>query len=191
MTLTKLGYEFGNCKEERIRGDINWYEIQYTEANGVQKVTFADDARVWTFGYEIDGQNKITKRYEFGPDKRWVGIHGVESANGIEKLGIITMNPTCVPIGGTLLIKDPSKETEPEVEEENKEPEQPTVKHTTPVIEPVKSMEKVRPVIEDSNWTITVVLFVSFIILLVALIVTCLSICARRRRLRELNKLTV
>ena len=42
----------------------------------------------------------MTKRYEFGPTKQWVGIHGIEHNNGIVKLGIITMDPTCTPIGG-------------------------------------------------------------------------------------------
>ncbi len=64
----------------------------------MQKVSFEDEARTWSFGYEIDGQAKVTKRYEFGPDKRWVGLHGVESVDGIEKLGIITFDPTCQPL---------------------------------------------------------------------------------------------
>ena len=68
----------------------------------MQKFSFQDEAQTWTFGYEINGQAKVTKRYEFTDSSRWIGVHGVESTEGIEKIGIITMHPTCAPIGGVI-----------------------------------------------------------------------------------------
>lgn len=78
-------------------------------------VKFADEAQSFSFGFEIDGQAKVTKRYEFGDDKRWIGLHGVESSTGIVKLGIITMNPLCAPIGGEVKIIEPIEPIEEEV----------------------------------------------------------------------------
>ena len=67
----------------------------------MQKVSFGDgDGKVWAFGYEISGQAKATKRYEFSATEVWIGLHGIESANGIERLGIITMDSTCQPLNG-------------------------------------------------------------------------------------------
>ena len=53
----------------------------------------------------------MTKRYEFFATKKWVGIHGVEDNNGIVKLGIITMDPTCQPIGGVRAPEPPTTPT--------------------------------------------------------------------------------
>ena len=103
-SLLKIGFEYGDCVQENVSGPISWFEIQYTQVNGVQKVSFKDAEKVWEFGYEIEGQAKVTKKFEFGPTKRWIGVHGVESTTGIEKLGIITMDPTCKPVDGELLI---------------------------------------------------------------------------------------
>lgn len=143
MKLDKIGYEYGACSTEQIDGQIKWFEIQYTGFNGVQKIAFEDQSQVWSFGYEIEGQAKVTKRYEFGEDKRWIGLHGVESADGIEKIGIITMNPTCAPIGG--VIKEPEPPVEPEPEKPV-EPVEPIVEPVKPVVEPVKPVEPVVPV---------------------------------------------
>lgn len=122
ISLQKVGFEYGSCTKETITGKISWFEIQYTQIQGVQKVAFEDEARTWSFGYEIEGQAKVTKRYEFGDDKQWIGIHGVESSRGIEKLGIITFDPTCQPLNGELQ-KDPEEESKPDTEEEGKDGE--------------------------------------------------------------------
>ena len=97
--LGKIGYDYGRCKTETIVGDIKWFAIEYTQIYGVQKVSFEDEAQTWTFGFEIEGQAKRVQRTEFGPDKVWAGVHGIESNDGIIKLGIITMNPQCIPEG--------------------------------------------------------------------------------------------
>ena len=31
ISLRKVGFEYGNCKTEKITGNIKWYEIQYTQ----------------------------------------------------------------------------------------------------------------------------------------------------------------
>ena len=33
--LDAVGFEYGDCKEEKIDGEIKWFEIQYTQVNGV------------------------------------------------------------------------------------------------------------------------------------------------------------
>ena len=33
--LDAIGFEYGDCKEEKIDGDVLWFEIQYTQVNGV------------------------------------------------------------------------------------------------------------------------------------------------------------
>ena len=81
---------------------MSWLELQYTQIGGVQKFSFADEAQTWSFGYEIEGQAKVTKLYEFNETSKWVGVHGIESSSGIERIGIITMDPTCTPIDGVL-----------------------------------------------------------------------------------------
>ena len=55
IKLNKVGFEYGDCQEEQVTGEIYWYEIQYTRAFGVQKVSFEDDDRVWELGFERDG----------------------------------------------------------------------------------------------------------------------------------------
>ena len=102
LSLGKLGFEYGDCQTQQVIGDVEWLEIQYTQINGVQKVSFSDQVNEWSFGYEIAGQAKVIERQEFNDTKKWVGLHGVESAEGIERLGIITMDPTCVPLNGTI-----------------------------------------------------------------------------------------
>lgn len=77
----------------------------------MQKFTFADEATTWSFGYEIEGQAKVTKLYEFSDTLKWIGIHGLESPAGIEKIGIITMDPTCTPLNGVLQPKPDGTET--------------------------------------------------------------------------------
>ena len=115
IDLSKIGFEYGRCKRETITGDISWFELEYTQVNGVQRIRFQDELRTYDLGYVIEGQAKVTKRYEFDDTKRWVGIHGLESAEGIEKLGIITLDSTCMPIGGQLLIESEEEEEEPVV----------------------------------------------------------------------------
>ena len=38
--MQKLGFEYGDCKKLTVTGEIAWFEIQYTQVNGVQKVSF-------------------------------------------------------------------------------------------------------------------------------------------------------
>ena len=106
----------------------------------------------------------MTKVFNFGEDKRWIGLHGVESAEGIETLGIITMNPTCAPIGGE--IQEP---------EEPAEPEEPPVVEP-PVVEPVTE-----PVEEDSGAVTAIVVIV--VMLLVLLGVVFLLLYIRKKRM--------
>jgi len=47
-------------------------------------VSFADEARTWSFGFEIEGQAKVTERFVFNQKRRWIGLHGIQSASGIE-----------------------------------------------------------------------------------------------------------
>ena len=140
----------------------------------MQKVSFADEARVWSFGYEIEGQAKVTKRYEFGPKLRWVGIHGIESNTGIEKLGIITMDPTCVPLGGVLQIKEKEKKDD--------DAGGGLLKPIDSVIEPVTVDSNVRPEVEKSEWGLALIIFVVVLILTIGLIVICVRVCVRWRR---------
>ena len=42
--LDKIGFEYGDCKKLTVTGEIAWFEIQYTQVNGVQKVSFQDEA---------------------------------------------------------------------------------------------------------------------------------------------------
>ena len=103
LSLDKIGFEYGNCQTYQISDDIQYLEIEYTQIYGVQKITFGTSEQTYSFGYEIDGQAKGTDRYEFGETSRWVGLHGVESPDGVEQIGIITMDPTCTPLGGEFI----------------------------------------------------------------------------------------
>ena len=100
--LDKLGFEYGDCETYSVTGFISSLEIQYTQTLGLQLFSFTDEAQTFIFGYQIDGQAYATKRYEFDANTVWVGLHGVESNDGIEKIGIITMDPECVPIDGVV-----------------------------------------------------------------------------------------
>ena len=131
ISLRKVGFEYGDCNTEKISGEIKWFEIQYTQIYGVQKVAFEDEARTWSFGYEIEGQAKVTKRYQFGDDKKWIGIRGVESVDGIEKLGIITFDPTCKPLNGELQVV-PEKDSERNKDEQTDKDSEDKDKSTEP-----------------------------------------------------------
>ena len=107
----------------------------------------------------------MTKVFNFGEDKRWIGLHGVESAEGIETLGIITMNPTCAPIGGEI-----------------QEPEEPAEPEEPPVVEPPVVVESVtEPVEEDSGAVTAIVVIV--VMLLVLLGVVFLLLYIRKKRM--------
>lgn len=116
IDLRKIGFEYGRCKREGIVGDISWFELEYTQVNGVQRIRFEDQAQTFDLGFSILGQAKVVKRFEFDASKRWVGIHGLESDTGIEKIGIITMDPTCKPIGAKeeepIVVEDETDESE-------------------------------------------------------------------------------
>ena len=111
-----MGFNYGRCKTETIVGEISWLELKYTTSNGVHEISFADESRVWNMGIDILDSEELTQRYEFDDTKRWIGIHGIQSNSGIESLGIITMDPKCVPDNGVL--QDKFKEPEPEPEKE-------------------------------------------------------------------------
>lgn len=117
-SLDKIGFEYGDCRLEEVTGEVRWLELQYTQIRGVQKFSFEDEARTWSFGYEIEGQAKVKKLFEFSDTNRWVGVHGVESSSGIEKIGVITMDPTCTPLDGVL---QPIKEDAADGEGSNSE----------------------------------------------------------------------
>ena len=116
--MQKVGFEYGDCLQERVEEPITWLWIEYTQIQGVQKVSFGNSLRSWEFGYEIFGQANITKRFEFDETNVWIGLHGIESADGIERLGIITMDSTCQPLNGQLQ-PEPEGETTPTDEGEN------------------------------------------------------------------------
>ena len=72
--LEPIGFVYGACKSETIRGEISWLEINYSDSEGVTKLSFADESRVWNFGVDVDGAE--TQRIEFGDNSRWIGLHG-------------------------------------------------------------------------------------------------------------------
>ena len=41
--LTTIGNDDGFCKQDSIRGEINWLEIEYTVADGISMLSFADE----------------------------------------------------------------------------------------------------------------------------------------------------
>ena len=55
--------ENANCNTEAFQGEISLLEIQYNE-EGVHKVAFADESRIWEFGPDI--QDAQTDLIEFG-----------------------------------------------------------------------------------------------------------------------------
>ena len=160
--LDAVGFEYGDCKEVAIDGEVKYFEIQYTQVNGVQHIEFADNSRVYEFGYIIPGQAKVTKRYEFGPTKQWVGIHGTEHNSGIVKLGIITMDPTCTPING---VKKPDP-TPPEPE--------PQPEPVTPVTEP--------EVKEEEGGNNMVMILAICLSIVAVIIIVLIFLCIRKRR---------
>ena len=72
--MEAIGFEYGACKSETIRGEISWLEIDFQDSRGVTKLSFADESRVWNFGEDVDGTQ--TERIEFDDTSRWIGIHG-------------------------------------------------------------------------------------------------------------------
>ena len=113
----------------------------------------------------------MTKRYEFGEDKRWIGLHGVESAEGIEKLGIITMNPLCKPIGG-------------EVQEIDK-PEEPDEK-----VEPEEEEKQINPVEPEESNEATVAIVITIVIFILLVGAGFVFLYLRKRRMQQkLNQL--
>ena len=55
LDLRKIGFEYGDCQKIGVSGEIKWFELQYTQINGVQKVSFEDQRNLFEFGYEIEG----------------------------------------------------------------------------------------------------------------------------------------
>ena len=165
INLDKIGFEYGDCERIEVDGDIKWFELEYTQINGLQFIAFEDASTTYEFGYKIDGQAKVTKRYEFDDKKQWIGLHGTESKTGIEKLGVITMDPSCKPIGGKEII-DP--DVTPPVDPE----EQPIV---TPVTAPVTTVS------EDSDDSMLLYIIIGGAVVVIAVIVLVI-LCLRKKR---------
>ena len=164
INLDKIGFEYGDCERIEVEGDIKWFELEYTQINGLQFIAFEDASTTYEFGYKIDGQAKVTKRYEFDDKKQWIGLHGTESKTGIEKLGVITMDPSCKPIGGKEIIVPDVTPVVP--------PEEPIV---TPVTAPVTTVS------EDSDDSMLLYIIIGGAVVVIAVIVLVI-LCLRKKR---------
>lgn len=130
----------------------------------------------------------MTKRYEFGEEKRWIGLHGVESADGIEKIGIITMNPTCAPIGGVIEEPEPEPVIEPEKPVEPVEPVKPVEPVIVKPIEPVVPVEPVtpeEPVKEEDSGNFLLILLIFVGCVFVCMLLVFVGLYFRKRKLQK------
>lgn len=81
-----------------MTGNIEYLELHLTDQGKVQRLSFKDESQTWWIGGPTEQATIV--RYDFTDTKKWIGLHGAESLDGIEQLGIITMDPTCTPQNG-------------------------------------------------------------------------------------------
>lgn len=84
----------GDCSSFRFPAPVTGMKAASKRNKGIRGLEFYFDGRSATVG-DMDGWKVNTQSWSFTEENALMGVYGEESANGIEKLGMVTMNWAC------------------------------------------------------------------------------------------------
>ena len=84
----------GDCSSFRFAGPVTGLKAASKRNKGIRGLEFYFEGRSATVG-DMDGWKVNTQSWSFTEENALMGVYGEESANGIEKLGMITMSWAC------------------------------------------------------------------------------------------------
>jgi hypothetical protein len=94
LYLEPIGSMTGNCGSLRFSGPVDQVKAASKNNKGLQGISFHYEDKIAAIG-ELDGRKVETNLWTFTEEKALVGIYGESSPNGIEKLGMITLDLAC------------------------------------------------------------------------------------------------
>jgi len=84
----------GDCSSFRFPGPVTGLKAASKRNKGIRGLEFYFEGRSATVG-DMDGWKVNTQSWSFTEENALMGAYGEESANGIEKLGMVTMSWAC------------------------------------------------------------------------------------------------
>ena len=84
----------GDCSSFRFPGPVTGLKAASKRNKGIRGLEFYFEGRSATVG-DMDGWKVNTQSWSFTEENALMGVYGEESANGIEKLGMVNMSWAC------------------------------------------------------------------------------------------------
>jgi hypothetical protein len=99
--LDAVGFEYGRCKTVQIVGSLLEMTLYIIPNKGIHRILIKDELSTHTFGGDTGTEYQTTLTQEvfsFGSeDAKPIGIKGAWKFQGLTSLGMVTINPKCVP----------------------------------------------------------------------------------------------
>jgi len=109
--LDAVGFEYGRCKTAQITGSLLEMTLYIIPSKGIHRIKIKDETTLHSFGSSSTLEyisTLTTKVFKFGPeDAQPIGIKGNWKFQGLTSLGIITINPRCIPSSGSYVEVEP------------------------------------------------------------------------------------
>ena len=181
-----IGFEYGLCTTQVIKGEFKFMELLFLPKRGVHKIKIIDSEETYDFGPALTAETaqelERTAISFNDEEERVVGLKGTWKYNGLTSLGLITLDIDCKPEGGEYVPKG-----SPPFEQEIIYVEVPVM---LPVPEPeIVIREKAVPVIQketENNMMLLVIIASAAIVLIIILNIIFCSCCLRQQKRRIL-----
>lgn len=116
--LDPIGFEYGECTDYQIEGDISSIDVSVIPRKGIHRMQIKAGQQIYDLGrhrYNDDHPQLYTETLQFTSDLKMVGFEGNWKFNGLQKLAALRISPVCAPKGGVFVPLVPEPKPEPEV----------------------------------------------------------------------------